>query len=377
MNLIQCFLKNSTWYKGAKRKSVPVGVLWHDTAAGNPTLKRYVQPHESDANYAEMMELLGKNKYGNDWNHIDHDAGLNAWIGQLADGKIATIQAGDWDIHPWGCGGGDLGSCNGYVKKNGKTTWVDQHWIQFEICDDGYESEEYFKIAYREAVEFTAFICKKYGIDPKGTVEFNGVQVPTILCHADSYKLKLGCNHGDVYKWFKKFGYTMDNVRDDVAKLLAGGTVTVPVETPSTDIAIKAGDLVSIRDGATYWSGASIPTWVKNQNWYVLQVGSNGRAVIDKSENGKSSIMSPIDVKYLRLVGQEEVVEDDPPVETTPTTPPPEEKPPVVENPVPDTSETSTGDDFEDNLDGEIVSTFVKLLRLIYNFFAKLFKKQQ
>ena len=102
MNLIQCFQKNSTWYKGAKANGKPIGVLWHDTGAGNPYIKRYVQPYETDANYNEMITLLGKNKYNNDWNHIEHEAGLNAWIGKLADESIATVQAGELTKHAWG-----------------------------------------------------------------------------------------------------------------------------------------------------------------------------------------------------------------------------------------------------------------------------------
>jgi hypothetical protein len=45
--------------------------------------------------------------------------------------------------------------------------------------------------------------------------------VPTILCHADSYKLGLGGNHGDVYLWFNKFGKTMEDVRNRVATILS------------------------------------------------------------------------------------------------------------------------------------------------------------
>lgn len=43
------------------------------------------------------------NEYRNDWNHIEHQAGLNCWIGKLADGSVTTIQTGEWSIHPWGC----------------------------------------------------------------------------------------------------------------------------------------------------------------------------------------------------------------------------------------------------------------------------------
>jgi hypothetical protein len=37
------------------------------------------------------MKLLGKNQYNNDWNHIYRTAGLNAWIGELADGTVTTV----------------------------------------------------------------------------------------------------------------------------------------------------------------------------------------------------------------------------------------------------------------------------------------------
>jgi len=46
------------------------GVLWHSTGANNKTIKRYVQPTESDPNYAYLINLIGKNTGANDWNHI-------------------------------------------------------------------------------------------------------------------------------------------------------------------------------------------------------------------------------------------------------------------------------------------------------------------
>lgn len=282
MNLIKCYQTHSTWYKGARAGSKPVGVLWHDTAAGNPSIKRYVQPYETDANYNEMIALLGKNKYNNDWNHIEHEAGLNAWIGLLADGSMATVQAGEWDKHPWGCGGGNKGSCNGYIKKDGKTTWANEHWIQFEICDDGYKDEAYFKRAYKEACEFTAYICELYGIDPNGTVTYNGVTVPTILCHADSYKLGLGGNHGDIYSWFKKYGYDMTNVRNDVAALMGKSTTQ-----PELVVTFNKGDTVKLKAGVTtYYDGTKMASWVPKSTLYVRDFKDNNRIVISTLKEG-------------------------------------------------------------------------------------------
>lgn len=204
-----CMQTQSTCYKGTRKMEV-LGILWHSTGANNPYLKRYVQPSDNASDRDEMLKLLGKNTNGNDWNHVVRQAGLNCWVGKLADGTVTTVQTMPWDYRPWGCGAGSKGSCN-----NG--------WIQFEICEDGLTDKEYFTKAYREACEITAYLCKLYNIDPHGTVKVGGVTCPTILCHQDSYRLGLGGNHSDIYNWFPKFGYDMDNVRDDVAKLLEEG----------------------------------------------------------------------------------------------------------------------------------------------------------
>jgi hypothetical protein len=122
-----------------------------------------------------------------------------------------------WDYKPWGCGSGSRGSCN-----NG--------WIQFEICEDALIDGTYFTKVYNEACELTAYLCNLYNINPKGTVNFNGITVPTILCHQDSASLGLGSNHADVLHWFSKFGKTMENVREDVAKKLNDSNSRVKTE---------------------------------------------------------------------------------------------------------------------------------------------------
>jgi prefoldin subunit 5 len=203
----------STCYRGTRKTTVK-GILWHDTGANNKTLKRYVQPSDTrpaEDTYSkdEWLRILGKNTNGNDWNHIERQAGLNCWIGTLADGTVTTVQTMPWDYRPWGCGSGSKGTCN-------------DGWIQFEICQDAKTDKNYFEATYKEACEITAYLCKLYGIDPHGTVVHNGVTVPTILCHQDSYRLKLGSNHSDMYDWFNKYGRTMDDVRNDVAALMRG-----------------------------------------------------------------------------------------------------------------------------------------------------------
>lgn len=288
-----CMMTQSTCYKGTS-KMKPVGVLWHSTGANNPWLKRYVQPDDNASNRTELINLIGKNSYNNDWNHITRQAGLNCWIGKLADGTVTTIQTMPWDYKPWGCGSGSKGSCN-----NG--------WIQFEICEDGLTDSTYFNKVYKEACEITAYLCDLYDIDPNGYTMLNGVKVPNILCHADSCSLGLGSNHGDVNHWFPKHGKSMATARADVAKLMGSTTSssTVKPETPTTTkpqttAGVKEGDVVKIASDATYYNGKVIPSWVKNKNWIVKEV-SGDRAVIDKSEDGKNAICSPINTKYLTV----------------------------------------------------------------------------
>ena len=312
-----CMMTNSTCYKQTRTMTV-LGVLWHSTGANNPNLKRYVQPSSNDANYDSLMKLLGKNSYGNDWNHISHQAGLNCWIGKLADGTVTTVQTMPWNYRPWGCGSGSKGSCN-------------DGWIQFEICEDNLTDKNYFNKVYNEAVEITAYLCKMYNLNPKGTVTKNGVKVPVILDHTTSCSLGLGSNHGDVKHWFSKYGKTMDDVRNDVAKLLNNSTSSsAPAETPSNTAttlyrvrkawnnaasqkgaysvlenakkccdqagsgyyvfdndgkivypvttqnstsssipdALEEGDVIELVDGATYADGKAIPGWVFKSKLY-------------------------------------------------------------------------------------------------------------
>lgn len=298
-----CMMTQSTCYKGTT-VATPVGILWHDTAGGNPELRRYVQPDDNDPKKQELIAKIGKNAYNNDWNHADVAAGLNCWVGKLANGEVTTVQTMPWNYRPWGCGSGAKGSCNG--------TTGGKMWIQFEICDDGYNNgtKAYFEKAYKEACELTAYLCKKFNIDPKGTVQYNGVTVPTILCHWDSYKLGLGSGHSDIYTWFGKFDKDMTDVRNDVAALLkaAEKPAVTPVETTTE---IKVGDLVRIKEGAKYYSGKNIPAWVAAKNFYVKSIKGE-RVVIDKSEDGKASINSAMNLKDLEKVAAKPIVIEEP-----------------------------------------------------------------
>ena len=271
-----CMQTQSTCYKGTSKMTVK-GILWHSTGANNPSLKRYVQPSDNASDRDKLLKLLGKNQYNNDWNHISHQAGLNCWIGKLADGTVTTVQTMPWDYRPWGCGKGSNGSCN-----NG--------WIQFEICEDNLSDKDYFNKVYKEACEITAYLCDMYNLDPYGYQTLNGIKVPVILCHYDSYNLGLGSNHGDVLHWFKKYGKTMDDVRNDVAALMkysnktttdtttetSSTTSTKPSTSVFTPYKVKVtANVLNIRKGAG--TNYGINGKIKDKGVYTIVDESTGK----------------------------------------------------------------------------------------------------
>lgn len=80
-------------------------------------------------------------------------------------------------------------------------------------------------------------------------------------------------------------------------------TTTNPTATVTTTTSkIVKGTVVSIAKGAKYYSGATVPNWVRAKNWIVKENPSGDRVVIDKSADGKNSICSAISSKYLTIV---------------------------------------------------------------------------
>ena len=258
-----CMQTQSTCYKETKKMAIK-GILWHSTGASNPNIKRYVQPSEirpKEDSYSRDMWLsvLGKNTYKNDWNHIERKAGVNAWIGKLADSSITTIQALPWDFRPWGCGSGVKGSCN-------------DGWIQFEICEDALTNKEYLSKIYKEACELTAYLCTLYNLDPKGTVLHNGIKVPTILCHQDSYQLGLGSNHKDIYHWFNKHSKDMSTVRNDVATLIKEADIKklYRVRKNKNDAKSQVGAFSALANAKAACKKAGAGYKVFDWNWNII-----------------------------------------------------------------------------------------------------------
>ena len=196
MKLLECILTDNDCYK-TKRTINPQGVMVHSTGADNPMLRRYVQPVGGTPGREDLLAALGANPNGNHWNRPGLDVCVHGFVGKLADGSIAAVQTLPWEHRGWHAGDGTSGkSAN------------DTH-ISFEICEDDLTGGEYFAQIYRAAVELTAMLCRRYGLDPLA----DGV----VICHSEGYRRGVASGHADVEHWFPRFGKSMDNFRRDVA----------------------------------------------------------------------------------------------------------------------------------------------------------------
>ena len=200
MILKQCLLTaNRCYTSNDKISGRPYGIVVHSTGANNKTLKRYVQPLKTDTNYSEVIEDIGTNKYNNHWNKSTGSKCVHAMIGVNESGTVETYQTLPYDICCWGVGKGSKGSYN----------YNPTACLQFEILEDNLKDEVYFNLAFREAIEYCAYLCKMFGLTAKD-----------IRSHKESKAEGYGSNHGDCDKWLKKFGKTMGWFRNEVDALL-------------------------------------------------------------------------------------------------------------------------------------------------------------
>lgn len=184
MNLYQQFLTSNDCYR-AGGTIRPAGVMLHSTGANNPRLSRYVAPNDG---------FLGPPS-SRHWNQSAVGACVHAFIGQLADGRVATYQTLPWNMRGWHCG------------RSGNNTH-----IGIEICEDGLTDPVYFRAVYREAVELTAYLCREFALAP--------LDPGVVLDHREGHARGIASNHGDVAHWFGRHGKTMDDFRADVAREL-------------------------------------------------------------------------------------------------------------------------------------------------------------
>lgn len=209
----QLLTKNECYIAGKTIK--PKGVMVHSTGANNPRVSRYVPGDKEIGSsgsprwntYHAGGKDIGPHKFVKDpkTGHCKTCGGskkcVHAFIGKFSDGEVGTVQTLPWNRRGWHGASGKKGSAN------------NTH-IGFEICEDGLIDPKYFRAVYQEAVELTAYLCQKYGLDPLA----DGV----VICHQEGYRRGIASNHGDVLHWFPRHGKSMDDFRADVARTMKG-----------------------------------------------------------------------------------------------------------------------------------------------------------
>lgn len=173
----------------------------------------------------------------------------------------------------------------------------DHRAITIEVASDTKEPYAVRDAAYQATIKLVADICKRNGIK----------KLVWSTNKNDRINHLNGCNmtvHRDYANKSCPGTYLYDRQGDIATKVNAIlDADNKPSENPKPATStVRVGDSVKISSNATYYSGKSIPGWVKNKAWIVLQVNGD-RAVIDKSTDGKNAICSPINVKFLSVVG--------------------------------------------------------------------------
>lgn len=169
----------------------------------------------------------------------------------------------------------------------------DQRAVTIEVASDVTEPYAVTDKAYNALIELVTDICKRNGIK----------KLVWSTNKTDRVNHKNGCNmtvHRDYANKSCPGEYLYERHSDIAAKVNAKLDATATTKT-TTSKTVKVRNVVKIASNATYYNGKAIPSWVKAQNWVVKEV-SGDRAVIDKSEDGKSAICSPINTKYLTVV---------------------------------------------------------------------------
>ena len=182
VSITRQLLTESDCYKEG-RALRPQGVMVHSVGVAQPNPQVFIQR----------------------WNKSGVDACVHAFVNDKS-----IVQTLPWECRAWHCGG----------KAN------NTH-LAFECCEPaghtyqggtmvGYDSEKnraYFQAMYRNAVDLTAWLCRRYELDPTAP----GV----VICHAEGNKLGLASNHADVLQWWPRHGITMDRFRTDVKTTMA------------------------------------------------------------------------------------------------------------------------------------------------------------
>ena len=267
------------------------GILIHSTGVNTPWLRRYVGPDDG---------IVGGGPYNYGWNTPTPGGRLvaaHAFVGRDDAGTIMAYQVLPWEIMGWHSGSSDPNSefsRNANANRNG--------YIGIEMCEDNLRGAEHFTNVYYKTVELTAYLCVRYNIQP---------EYPFIIGHAEAYAVGMASNHADPDHWFRLYGMSMFDFREDV-KARVGQMLGVSAYPLTARISVGGVtaeyDLLSVGGRAFMELGAAIdllkadPEWIREPNaWRPV----NGALTLDSLQLLGNKIYVDIyraeDVSYVDL----------------------------------------------------------------------------
>lgn len=178
----------------------------------------------------------------------------------------------------------------------------DYNAVTIEVASDTSHPYAVTDKALNALIELCADICKRNGIKQllwKGDKNLVG---------------KLDKQNMTVHRWFAAkacpgdylynlHGSIADKVNQKLGNSSSNPSTPEVTPTPPSSSGINKGDNVKIASGATYFNGKAIPSWVTAKTWIVTDV-SGSRVVLGKSTDGQNNINSPVNSKYLTVVGE-------------------------------------------------------------------------
>lgn len=169
----------------------------------------------------------------------------------------------------------------------------DNRAITIEVASDTYHPYAVTDAAFNGLLDLVTDICKRNGIkklvwSTNKNERVNHLNGCNMTVHRD-YANK-ACPGDYLYN---RHG----EIAAEVNRRL-GAEESQPHEEADSD-EIKVGDVVRIT-GTIYYSGKSVPAWVRAKTWIVHSI-SGDRVVLNESEDGENSIMSPFHLGDLEL----------------------------------------------------------------------------
>lgn len=172
---------------------------------------------------------------------------------------------------------------------------VDNRAVTIEVASDHFAPYKVNNIVYNNLITLVTDICKRNNI--KKLLWKNNKSLMGNVAEQNMVPHRWTSNKscpGDYL--FNKYTEIANKVNANLANNDNQNVI-------NTNNLFKTGDIVSIKAGAYYYNGkAAVPTWVSNKTWLLTEV-KDDRCVLGTSSDGKNTINSPINAKYLTKQG--------------------------------------------------------------------------